>query len=80
MRGGSQSSVTTKNDIEERENMASGSGSISELPLTIGEKVVATIVYTDEKGMSILNHIETEEDLKMATNYEQVYVISVEMK
>lgn len=80
MRGGSQSSVSTKNDIEKRKKMALGSGTISEVPLSIGEKkVVATMVYTDEKGMTIINNIETEEELKMATDYEHVYVISVEM-
>lgn len=83
MRGGSQSSVSTKNDIndiEKRKKMALGSGTISEVPLSIGKKkVVATMVYTDEKGMTIINNIETEEELKMATDYEHVYVISVEM-
>ena len=61
--------------------MSTGSGSVSEVPLFIGEKkVLATIAYTNNKGMTILNDIETKEDLKRVTDYEQVYIISVELK
>lgn len=82
MTDGSQSSGNTLNDdIGAREKMDSASGEVSEAPLFIGEKkVLATIAYTNDEGITILNDIVTKEDLKTATDYEQVYVFSVELK
>ena len=47
----------------------------------IGEsKVIGTIAYSSKDEMSIVNEIETKEDLKRATDYEQAYLISVELR
>ncbi|MFZ3577795.1 hypothetical protein [Virgibacillus sp. DJP39] len=80
MDDGGQSSGLFKKDISGREKMSSGTGGLNEAPLFIGEKkVVATIVYTNKQGLSIYNDIETKEQLEKATDYEHVYIISVEL-
>lgn len=67
-------------DERERMNFASTSGGIEVGALVIGErKIIHTIVYSNSDDM-ILHDIETKEDLKKATDYEQVYIVSVELR
>ncbi|MGE6489205.1 hypothetical protein [Paenisporosarcina sp. NPDC076898] len=68
-------------DERERMNFAATSGGIELGALVIGErKIIHTIVYSNSDDMSILHDIETKEDLKKATDYEQVYIVSVELR
>jgi hypothetical protein len=76
-----QSSGTVLNKIAGKARKASGSGGVNEGPVIIGEsKVIGTIAYSSKDEMSIVNEIETKEDIKRATDYEQVYLISVELR
>ena len=66
--------------LEEME-LSAWDGLNSPTPLFIGEKkVVAHIIQTNKDGISSLNNIETEADLKATLDYEQVYIMSVELK
>ncbi|MCZ8537095.1 hypothetical protein M9R32_07890 [Paenisporosarcina quisquiliarum] len=68
-------------DERERMNLGSTSGGIELGALVIGErKIIYSIAYSSSDEMSILQNIETKEDLKKATNYEQVYIVSVELR
>jgi len=68
-------------DERERMNFGSTSGGIEVEALVIGErKIIYSIAYSSSDEMSILQNIETKEDLKKATNYEQVYIVSVELR
>lgn len=68
-------------DERERMNFASTSGGIEVGALVIGErKIIYSIAYSSSDEMSILPNIETKEDLQKATNYEQVYIVSVEIR
>lgn len=75
-------SAKATNDIKGREKLdSSGWGGISS-PTNIEieeEKVIATIVHTAENGLTIYENIETKEDFKRATDYEQVYLISARL-
>ena len=78
-----QSSGTVINNIDgkAREKFASVSGGVNEGPLTIGQKkVIGILAYSVEDGLSVANSIETKEDIKRATDYEQVYILSVELR
>ena len=78
-----QSSGTVLNNIDgkAREKFASVSGRVNQGPLTIGQKkVIGVLAYSAKDGLSMANRIETKEDLKRATDYEQVYIISVEIR
>lgn len=78
-----QLSGTVQNNIDgkAREKFASISGWVNEGPLTIGQKkVIGILAYSAKDGLSITNSIETKEDIKRATDYEQVYLLSVELK
>ena len=78
-----QSSGTVLNNIDgkAREKFASSWGGVNEGPLTIGQKkVIGILAYSGKDGISITNSIETKEDIKRATDYEQVYVLSVELR
>lgn len=71
------------NDLEGREELDSSAwgGVISPTPLFLGEKkVIASIVHTNDSSVSVINTIKTEEDLRRATDYEQVYIMSIELK
>jgi hypothetical protein len=79
--GQSSGTVLNKIDGKARINFASGSGGVNEGTVIIGEsKVIGTIAYSSKDEMSIMNEIETKEDLKSATDYEQAYLISVELR
>ncbi|MFB4169405.1 hypothetical protein [Virgibacillus sp. JSM 102003] len=70
------------NEIKDREKLdSSGWGGISSpTNIEIGEeKIIATIVHTAENELTIYENIETKEDLKRATDYEQVYLISARL-
>lgn len=68
-------------DERERMNFGSTSGGIQLGTLVIGErKIIYSIAYSSSDEMSILQNIETKEDLKKATNYKQVYIVSVELR
>ena len=68
-------------DERERMNFGSTSGGIEVGALVIGErKIIYSIAYSSSDEMPILQNIETKEDLKKATNYEQVYIVSVELR
>lgn len=76
-------SSTSLNNIDDKEriNFASASGGINEATVIIGEsKVVGSIAYSSKDEMSIYDSLETKEDLKRATDYEQAYLISVELR
>ncbi|MGB5944845.1 hypothetical protein [Paenisporosarcina sp.] len=78
-----QSSGTVLNNIDgkAREKFASVWGGVNEGPLTIGQKkVIGVLAYSAKDGLSMANSIETKEDIKRATNYEQVYLLSVELR
>lgn len=78
-----QSSGTVLNNIDgkAREKFASVWGGVNEGPLTIGQKkVVGVLAYSAKDGLSMANSIETKEDIKRATDYEQVYLLSVELR
>ena len=78
-----QSSGTVLNNIDgkAREKFASVWGGVNEGPLTIGQKkVIGILAYSAKDGLSMANSIETKEDIKRATDYEQVYIISVELR
>lgn len=71
------------NDIKGREEMGSASwgGISSPTHVEIKEKqAVASIVKSNKNSVSTYNIIETEDDLKKATDYEQVYIISLELR
>ncbi|PAV29683.1 hypothetical protein CIL05_09935 [Virgibacillus profundi] len=83
MSNSGSSSADAVNDISKRKEMNSASwgGITSRTPVNIGEKqVVASIVKSNKNGVSTYNIIETEDDLKRATDYEQVYIISIELR
>jgi hypothetical protein len=76
-----QTSGSFKNNIAGKERMTYGSTSegVNEGPLIIGEsKVIGAISYF-VNGSSTFS-IKTKEDIKRATDYEQVYLLSVELK
>ena len=78
-----QSSGTVLNNIDgnAREKFASSWGGVNEGPLTIRQKtVIGILAYSGKDRISITNSIETKEDIKRATDYEQVYVLSVELR
>lgn len=83
MRKSGMSSLSFPQNTTERDkmNFASTSGGIDEGLMLIGEqKIIYSIVYTELGEMSITQDIETKEDLKKATNYEQVYIVSLEIR
>lgn len=75
-------SSTIKNKIADSEEMSSAWGGIpSSASLNIGEKrIIASIVHSNRNQVSVLNSIETEADIKRATDYERAYLISIELK
>ena len=79
--GHSSGTVENKIDGKARMKFSSGWGIVNEGPLTIGKsKVIGTLAYSAKDGLSIANSIETKEDIKRATDYEQVYLLSVELR
>jgi hypothetical protein len=79
--GHSSGTVENKIDGKAREKFASVWGGVNEGPLTIGQKkVIGILAYSAKDGLSMANSIETKEDIKRATNYEQVYLLSVELR
>ncbi|WP_099159125.1 hypothetical protein [Virgibacillus ndiopensis] len=77
------STAESKFDITNRKKIESTTwGGISDkTPLKIGEKrIVASLINSDKNAVSIRTNIETKEEIKEATNYEQVYLISVELQ
>ena len=76
-------SLSFPQDTTEREkmNFASYSGGTDEGVVVIGEpKIIHTIVYSTLGENPILKDIETKDDVKKATNYEQVYIVSLEIR
>jgi hypothetical protein len=76
-----QTSGSFKNNIDGKERMKFGSTSegVNEGPLIIGEsKVIGAISYF-VNGSSTYS-IKTKEDLQRATDYEQVFLLSVELR
>jgi hypothetical protein len=56
-------------------------GIVDPVPLSIGEKrVIASVVQSNKNTVSSRVDIVSEEDLREATNYEQVYIISIEIE
>jgi len=79
--GHSSGTVENKIDGKARMKFASGWGIVNEGPLIIGKsKVIGILAYSAKDGLSIANSIETKEDIKRATDYEQVYLLSVELR
>ncbi|EPD50306.1 hypothetical protein HMPREF1210_02877 [Paenisporosarcina sp. HGH0030] len=79
--GVSSIAVRQNTAVRDKKNFASTSGGITEGSLFIGEqKTIHSIVYSKLGEMSILHDIETKEDLKKATDYEQVYIVSLEIR
>ncbi|MFD1849872.1 hypothetical protein [Oceanobacillus bengalensis] len=77
-----QASQNTPHDISGREEISSTASAEIAMPapLFIGEtKVIATVINSNKSGVSTYNEINTEEDLEKATDYEQVYIISIEL-
>ena len=76
-----QTSGSFKNNIDGKERMNFGSTSegVNEGPLIIGEsKVIGAILYFDNG--SYTSSIKTKEDLESTTDYEQAYLISIEVR
>ncbi|MDY0405385.1 hypothetical protein P5G51_008220 [Virgibacillus sp. 179-BFC.A HS] len=72
----------TSNDIKIAENDSGASGGVS-LPktLALGKKtVVGTDIHTSKESIAIRSDIKTKEDIKEVTNYEDVFLMSVEIK
>ncbi|QBP40180.1 hypothetical protein [Paenisporosarcina antarctica] len=68
-------------DGKERINFASASGGVNEGPLSIVESnLIGSIAYSSNSDISVLKEIKTKEDIKKATDYEQAYLISVELR
>ena len=68
--------------ISEKQYSGTAFGTIS-MPssFTLGEKkVISTLALTDADSVHIQSDIENEEDLKEATDYEQVYIINISVK
>lgn len=73
----------TENDLTSEGGMTSTVWGSSSMPISLSkdeEKIIAHLIYSDESSISSPNHIETEEDLKHITNYEHVYLMSMELK
>lgn len=72
-----------RNEVEGTEELSSSAwGSVS-LPITLdkGEKkIVASLIYSDQTEIAVYNTINTKEDLKKATNFEQVYIFSMKLE
>lgn len=68
--------------IHDEEFLSITTANISEdTPLSLNEKkVVASIVKTNENTVTSRVDITTDEEIKQATDYEEVYLISVELK
>lgn len=69
-------------EVEKKEDLSVESrGGVDEpVSLETGERqVVAYIVQTDEQSFSGRSHITIEEQLEEVTDYEQVYVMSIEL-
>ncbi|NEU32044.1 hypothetical protein GN156_14875 [bacterium LRH843] len=76
-------STDSVHNLEGREklNSTAWGGIHSPTPLFKNEnKIIASIVHTNKNTVSSRTDISTEEELKEATNYEQVYIISIELK
>ena len=76
-----QTSGSFKNTIDGKERMkfGSSSGGVKDGPLIIGEsKVIGAISYFVNGSSNLI--IETKEDVKRATAYEQVFLLSVELR
>lgn len=83
MKESGMSSIAFPQQTDERErlNFGSTSGGVDEVALEIGvKKIIHSIAYSNSDQMSILAEINTKEDLKRATDYEQVYIVSVELR
>ncbi|WBX80221.1 hypothetical protein PD280_22005 [Virgibacillus salarius] len=67
---------------KEEVGQSTGVGGIVEpTPIQLNDKqVIGSIVRTSKGEMATMNHIESEADLKRATNYEQVFIISLELQ
>lgn len=79
---GYSSGESPNTDVKDREEMSSTWGSVNvPAELKIGEKqVIGSMVYSSEDAVSSVVNIETEEDLKRATDYKQAYILSIEVK
>ncbi|RKQ33942.1 hypothetical protein [Oceanobacillus halophilus] len=62
-------------------NSSAWGGITDSTPLFIGEKLpIASIVYSNKESIVMLNHFSRDEALEKQTNYEQVYILSVEIR
>src|SRR5690625_1586486 len=79
---GYSSGESPNKNVKDRKEMSSTWGGVN-LPVDLkkGEKqVIGSMIYTNENTVSGTSNIETEENLKEATDYEQVYILSIEAK
>lgn len=77
---GRSSFKSSKNKLDKQNQFSSTvwGGINSETSIDKGTKtVLASIANSDKSVISSIGNIETEEQLKQATNYEQVFIISV---
>lgn len=57
-----------------------GGGILNQTPIELGkEHVIGVVVYSNKDSVSVESEIETEEDLKKVTNYEQVFIIKLKV-
>ncbi len=74
---------TTENIIDSPSDdytSVSSGGIGSNMPMNIGERqYAATIKHTNQTSVSQRTNLETEADIKQATDYEQVYLLSVKL-
>lgn len=58
-----------------------GAGVLNQTPIELGkEHVISSVVYSNKDSVSVGSEIETEEDLKRVTNYEQVFIIKLKVR
>lgn len=81
MSEGGTTSMESKTVLE-KEYMGSAFGMVN-MPTSIHldeKKVIGTVALTDNESVHIRSEIESEEDLKAATDYEEVYIINTMVK
>jgi hypothetical protein len=78
--GGYSSSESESREVK-RENLDTAWGGVNDGELTKGEEqIIGMMIHSENDTIAFSSLIETEEELKEATDYEQAYVLSVQLK
>jgi|SRR5690625_219886 len=79
---GYSSGESANENMKDRKEMSSTWGGVN-LPVDVNEgerQVIGSMIYSGKNAVSGVSNIETEADLKKATDYEQAYILSIEVK